>query len=458
VDPRRLAEALSHPDARVVGARRLTDLAAAPPVVHPDGSVSLYLPGPRRGRVLDVDVGGRLTLAIRRGPQGELGEAWARNVDGGWVGVLPGGAEHPLWGPSDRIVRSRAPGGATEQLTVCGAVAWDAIGAIPPLADPTRLPAGAGTTLLNLLAALAADQQVGALRYRGPYATEQLFWALLESFRVEAAAADPLGAFLEGAETALLAGALREAPVDWTPAPHGRRFAGDGLYVQLRDGVEKVGWEGRAYYRLDWQGLARREHRVVRPEGGHVVAGLWALSRLLEPHLVLDAQGQRLATLAPEPVDRGPDVPLSPPWPAVLGALLPLEATPLLAPAIDAVWSGQAVVWGTVRRDLVEARGSTIRLSRALPALYRTDCARLPAEARRMLARQLVREVLGLVGPVVRRAAAAWLEAEPPARRAARLATAAQGDRARLAAHAALGLGGLLDLLGAGEGLPPADG
>ncbi|MGH7268004.1 MAG: hypothetical protein ACREMB_24570, partial [Candidatus Rokuibacteriota bacterium] len=333
-------------------------------------------------------------MEIRRDAAGRLVEVWARTLDGQMVGVLPGGADHPLWGPSDRIV-----GADRTVLTVCGAVDWDRPPAIPPLAEPARLPPGAGTTLLNVLSALAADAGTGPLRYRGPYPTEQLFWALAESFRFDPAARDPVAAFTEGAEAALVSGASREAPLDWTPAPHERRYhRADGVGVQLRDGLEKVRWEGRAYYRREWQGLGHRDHRVVRPVtgaggGARFVAGLEALGRPLEDHLVLDDRGGLLARLDPRGEDPGGDAPLAPPWREPLGALLRLEATPLLGTAVEAVWPSVEVAWGPVRHDLVAVRGPRVTLSRALARAY------LGLGRDRALAQRLVRDVLDLLGP-----------------------------------------------------------
>lgn len=429
-------------------------------VVRPYGSVVFYLPGPPRlrHRALEMDRRGTVTLAVRRGPAAEFLAAWVRAVDGSIVGVLPGRAQHPLWGVSDRIV------GDAGLLTVCAAVDWDRIAAIPALADPTRLPAGAGSAILNLLAALAADQDAGPLRYRGPYATEQLFWTLAESFRFDPAVPDPLGRFLEGAEDAFLAGELREAPLDWTPAPHERLLLGGGLYVQLRDGVEKVAWEGRTYYRQEWQGLTRREHRVVRPvstpEGGRrFVAGLTALGRPLEDHLVLDADGELLEAPAPAgpPAGFEADAPLAAVWREALETLLPLDATPLLGPAITAVWPEFDVAWGPVVRDLVETRAERVRLSPALARLYLAERdARPDAAERRALAHALVREVLSLLGPSMRQAAAVWLDAQPAGRQAELLEAARHVDRQVAAGRAAVALGRLLDALVAGEGLPPA--
>ena len=134
------------------------------------------------------------------------------------------------------------------------ALDWTRVNGIPPLAEPARLPAGAGTAVLNLIARLAADQRVPELRYEGPYPTEHLFLALLESFRwIGPGGADPLAAFMTGGLT-------------WAPAPHARAFEPEGVYVQRRARVEKIVVAGRAFYRPDWQGVGRRTPRVVREE------------------------------------------------------------------------------------------------------------------------------------------------------------------------------------------------
>jgi hypothetical protein len=65
-----------------------------------------------------------------------------------------------------------------------------------------------------------------------------------------------------------------------------------------------------------------------------------------------------------------------------------------------------------------------------------------------------VREVLGLVGPAVRDAAVAWLDAGPAEWQAAELAAAARRDRVTLARAALAPLGRLLDALESGAALP----
>jgi len=129
---------------------------------------------------------------------------------------------------------------------------------------------------------------------------------------------------------------------------------------------------------------------------------------------------------------------------------VPLDATPLLAPALAAAWPAFDVGWGPVARDLVEARGTRLRLSTALASCYRAQRAGRTGAARRALAKALVRDVLDLVGPPARAAAVAWLEALPAGRRAASLET----DRSRLAVEAAQALGRLLDALDGEPALP----
>ena len=123
---------------------------------------------------------------------------------------------------------------------------------------------------------------------------------------------------------------------------------------------------------------------------------------MLEDHLTLDERGDPLDRHVPVP-DPLVETPLATPWREALGALLPLEATPLLTGAIEAVWPGIHLAWGPVTGDLVgdaRDRASTLTEARArLPIRV----GRAPATgARRALAQQLVREVLGLIGPAVR--------------------------------------------------------
>jgi hypothetical protein len=436
-------------------------VAAGQPIgrVGAHGSVALYRPGPAarlEHRLLEVDPGGVVTTAVNRDSRGDLREAWVSLADGSAVGLLPGGAHHPLWGESDRLMRLTDVGSPTT-LTLARAVRWSALDTIPPVAEPARLPSGAGAALMNVLAALAWDQGRPALRYRGPYPTEQLFWSLTESFRC-APGSNPLARFLAEAEATFARGALAEIPVDWAPAPHERRLHPGGLAVQLRDGVERISWQGRSYYRTESAALRRREHRVVRiveAEGGarRYVASLEALGTAVEDHLTLDERGRPIEYHV-LPLDPAREEPLAAPWREALGALLPLEATPLLVGAIEAVWPGIRLTWGPIAGDLVESRGAALRLSPKLVRVYRSAGMDSAPDAQRARARRLVREVLGLIGPAVREAAVDWLVGLSMARQEEELAAAGQRDRTALAEMALAPLGRLLDALGAGAALP----
>src|SRR5262249_59679303 len=80
--------------------------------VERHGSATLYRPSaatPLEHRLLEVDPGGIVTTAFDRDAQGNLRGAWVSLVDGGLVGLLPGGAQHPLWGASDSLMRLAGP-------------------------------------------------------------------------------------------------------------------------------------------------------------------------------------------------------------------------------------------------------------------------------------------------------------------------------------------------------------
>lgn len=428
------------------GGRRLVELL-------PHGSIAFFLPDGAPRRFLEFDRHGHLTLALHRDRQGRLERAWLLDPDGA-IGIERGVASHPLWGPSDRVWRlgPERPFETQEALTLFQSVNWEAIAAIPPLAEPGRLPPGAGSAILNLLARLLQDQATAIIRYRGPYPTEQLFLALLEAFRYDPGVADPLGRFLAGAEAAAVAGSSAEAPLDWFPAPHERLFAAPGVYVQLRDGVEKAVVDGRTYYRPRWQGLVRREHRMIRAVGDgaerRYVASLVALETVLEDHLILDAGGEVLARPEPRAVE-APRAPLTEAWGRPLLEAVVRESTPLLERAIREVFPGVRLDWGPVRSDLVEAGRETVTLSFALVAVYRARLRTLAtSEERLALAAKLFSEVVGLTAPAVRLAAQRWLKALPPEEREKALTPLS------LAAKPDQGLEALLAALADGRELP----
>jgi hypothetical protein len=327
-----------------VGAARASGSAIA----LPHGTVVTRSAAGRRLRERDRH-GHDLARLEWRG-DGALARASTRIPDGSWLTIEPRATADAPWGLSDRLWHRGAP------LTVFQALDYTRIGFIPALAEPGRLPPGAGTAVLNLIAGLAADQGGQPLAYRGPYPGEQLFLALLESFRHEDGEGDPLGAFMN-------------ARLTWLPAPH-ERVAGDsGIWIQLRDGIEKVVWEGRPYVRPLCQGIRRHAARRLRDHGGRVICSLHALGLDLEDHLRMSPGGEAIEVLPAEPLS--PQVFDGPPGllPGVAAAAAARSAPPL-APFILESAAELRLEWGPIERDLVMCAGDRLRVSsRLLPAI-----------------------------------------------------------------------------------------
>ena len=428
----RLAAALARPDVVAHDPARLGALAAAlhtadPPVwAGRHGSAVGYEPGPARRRLVEIDRRGQLVAVCSWRADGSL--AWAKCLatDGRWIGIEPGAGRHPAWVVADQVWRLE-PGGPwrpVERLTTFEGLDYARVDRIPPLAEPRRLGGGAGTALLNVLAGFLKDQGAARVRYVGPYPTEQLFTALLESFRYDTAAASagpaepPLEPFLAG------------APVDWLPAPHERHEVAPGVWAQLRHGLDKVVVDGAAFYRRQWQGIARVEPRVLREDGERSICSLWALGQPIEDRLVLDRTGEVLSRPAPLTDARAP-APLSPVWRAALAALIARESAPPLGEAIAAVVDGLSLEWGPVPGDLMRADGARVRLARRLRDVA-TDWIRVaaPGPPRGERAVAFALEVARLLAPTVRVAAQIALEALPEEEQLRRWeAASAAGDQ-----------------------------
>jgi hypothetical protein len=371
-----------------------------------------------RGRRLrDVDRHGTTLTELCWSADGALTEARVRLPDRTWLTIAPRATTDAPWGLSDVLVRDDT------SLTAFRALDWAAIDTIPPLAEPARLPPGAGTAVLNLVAALAADQGRDRVRYDGPYPTEQLFLALLESFRyVGAADDDPLAAFMAG-------------DLAWTPAPHARLFGPGEVYVQVRGRVEKVVACGRAYYRADWQSVRRRASRRVHDARGDVRCSLWALGTPLEDHVVLDADGNVLETLTP-PADAPAVVALPPPVVDALLALVATESAPPLRDYLHATVIARRLEWGPVAGDLRAADVTCVRFANRLRAAIAARLARARRRSERAaIGLAALDEMALLAGDDLRARAQAALAAAPRAEQARALAaTEAPVDAAAVSA------------------------
>ena len=413
----RLRAWLDRPDIAALDPPRIEALARSlsepdPPArVERWGTIVGYDTGFPRRRLVQFDRHGHLIAACHWKTDGELGWARCRSASGRWIGVEPGVDTHPAWGSSDRVwlLDSDEPWRPVEPLSVFRALDWTRLDHIPPLAEPRRLPPGAGSAVLNLVAAMMKDQGLARARYRGPFPSEQLFTSLLESFRYDPGQSLPLERF------------LADGGLDWLPAPFESHQVAPWVTVQLRQDIDKVVAGGMVFYRSEWQGIKRREPRVVRDEGERVICSLWALGGPLEDRLILDRSGEILEAPPPRAPEMSP-APLPPVWNSALGDLIARESAPALGSAIVEVLRALVLEWGSVPGDLLRAWEKRIRLSVELrDAATASLRGAAPGRERAEQALRFVLEVARLLGPEVRGRAQALLESLPEDEQARRL-------------------------------------
>jgi len=374
--------------------------------VEPHGTLVGREPPPGGGpprRVLELDRNGAVLTVLRWTDEGRLAHAWLKVADDSWVMIEPRARYEPPWGLCDRLWHAVHPTAAAHvPLTTFEALAYEAIDRIPVLMEPARLPAGAGAAVLNLVAALAADEGQARLGYRGPYPTEQLFLVLLESFRYHTREpeADPLAAFMAGR-------------LEWTPAAHERACPAPGVTVHLRGRVEKVVWRERLYYRPDWQGVHRHAPRRVHDVDGAVVCSLWALGEAIEDHLRLDPNGTTVEVIIPPrptlPPRRVPRAILA----GVASAAAALGAAPL-APFVREIAAACELTWSSLDGNLVAVERTHLRISHALrQALARRLQAATTRTQRLTLALAAITELAHLVGDPLRARAQSHIASLP---------------------------------------------
>jgi hypothetical protein len=387
-----------------------------------DGSVTYWstVAGTRR-RVREVDPEGHELTIVRWTGDGRLDQAWIRIPPRGVVGIVARGgrdgrdelrvADTPADTRSARAVGDFAP------------LDYAAIDEIPVLAEPHRLPAHAGTAVLNVLATLAADAGRDALRYRGPYSSESLFLALLESFHYTPDTDDPLTAFVHGV--------LR-----WQPAPHARSFT-DEVYVQRRGRVEKVVWHGRAYYRAEWQGITRHAPRRIHDDGQDACCALWALGRPLETHLAIGADG-RARAMAPPPPASSRVAPFEAMLRAGVASIVMAQSAPALGRSLQDIVRTMTLEWGPVDEDLVITIPDGLRVSTRLHDAAR-EAIRVTATRQEHLglALTLMSDIAALAGDFLRAHAQARLAALGPEEQAAALREKGEAPSAQAIAAAA---------------------
>jgi hypothetical protein len=358
----------------------------------PYGTTVTYARSGRR--LLERDRHGHELVRLSWRDDGTLASASVRIPDGSWLSIEPRASSDSPWGLSDRVWYHGTP------LTVFAAIDYARIVFIPPLAEPARLPPGAGTAIFNLIASLASDQERGLLRYEGPYPSEELFLVLLESFRYEGGAKDPLQAF-------------RAGRLSWAPAPHERHLTETGVWVQHRGRIEKIIWEKRAYYRPDWQGVLRHAARRIRDSEGGVVCSLWAFDGPVEDHLFVEANADRLTILTVAPPSPGV-LPSAPGVLAGLAAVVAARSIPVLGPLIMEGVENLSLEWAPLTRDLVTLDEGCLRLSsRLLPLMRSRQAAASTPEERTGVAVAILAELAHVAGDLLRQRAQARLAALP---------------------------------------------
>ena len=352
-------------------------------------------------RVVHHDRRGRPSADLVWRPDGTLAEASVRLPDRSWIAIEPRAGRETPWGAIDRLWHDATP------LTAMTAVDWAHVDGLPTVVEPSRIPPGGGTAILNLLATLAREQGVRRLTYDGPYPSEALFLALLECFHPDDDEA-PLARFTRGA-------------LGWAPAPFTPSFD-DDLYVQARERIEKVVWRGRAYYREDWGTIRRRAHLRVHDEGDGLRCALWALGAPIEDHLLLALDGTLRSVVAP-PTASGPVTRLrSPIREGITAMVVALSAPPLAAP-IREVAASLRFTCGPVDADLARVEGAEARVSATLAGTIARRLHDLaPSSARAQLALAALAEIARAVADTLRARAQVRLAAATPEAQAEALA------------------------------------
>ncbi|MBI3824900.1 MAG: hypothetical protein HY294_02770 [Candidatus Rokubacteria bacterium] len=422
MDPAERARLRASLDAAGLGEDELAAVDVAPAPHGTRVGVVRRADGAARRRFA-VDRAGTLAAVLDWGADDTLAEASVRLPGGAWITIEPRATHDAPWGRSDRLWIGPRPRARQAALTVCEAVAYHAVDRLPALAEPARLPRGAGTAVLNLIAELAADQRRERLIYGGPYPTEQLFSTLLDSFRHDDGVPDPLAAFAAGT-------------LGWRPAPFEPLVEGDGLTVQLRDGVEAVAWRGRVYRRDSVQGHGRRGPHRVRDAGGAVRCSLWALGSALEDHLELTADGRLVAVL---PVRSDEATPRPLPRAVARGVVAVVAATSAaaLGPALRETGAALTLEWAALGGELVTLDGDRGRVAMQLRRALVARIAAAPGHPERLgLAFAALGDVAVALGDTLQLRAQARLAAVTPERQAAALTSpppADPGDARRIA-------------------------
>lgn len=338
-----------------------------------------------------------------------LREARLLSPQGGWIQILPGRGNNPLWGTCDLIATSEFFEGPWARLTEMQGVRYENVSAIPPGAEPAKFSGGAGSVLLNFLASLLEDQETPEVRYRGPYPTHQLFDSLFECFAL--AEGEEHGRareeFTRGALEAAFAGRVCEPPVSFRPRPFESLPLGGHASALLREEPIRCFLHGASYVRREAlpPGALCGSLRVWPwGEGSNRWAlGTEFLGEPLEIHGVMDLDQVRAEQVprAKEPPAGGPSLAADPLWKSSLALILLSRAAAPLRPALSEVLAPLPALWSALPRRLAAFDGSRIVLRPGLSAAFEKKTQGLSRADRVRTALRAVSEIAGELAPTL---------------------------------------------------------
>ncbi|TNE46959.1 MAG: hypothetical protein EP343_21810 [Deltaproteobacteria bacterium] len=281
-----------------------------------------------------------------------------RLPDRSWIRIQTQVAERPLFGLCDAVYHDDA----SEPITYFRALDWAQPQWIPPLEVPGSLPQGAGTAILNAIALLAQRAGLSTLRYVGPYPTGALFDSLHTCFQVKGEPQAIFAQFGEGVEELALQPELREAPVDFVPAPFVPMWPVDSVCVQLREGPERAYLLGRSFHRSV---EGSRRLRVVNDQ---VVATVEVGGEIWAKVATFALDGTLLE--GPHELPGIPEAlvgqPVHPGLCQMLAQALPPRAPAMMQQALLEVLTSLPIVWGDTATDWAVSRDSCIQVHAAL--------------------------------------------------------------------------------------------
>lgn len=227
-----------------------------------------------------------------------------------------------------------------EPRALVSEVNWEEPGWIPAIDEPSALPSGVGSALLNFLAQQADERSLPTLKYRGPYPTLALFESLGASFMPPTPVDEAMRRFTADVEDIATAARIVEPSVAFRPAPFEWNWVGERVCLQQRYGIERIYLDGQAYERKE------EVCRVVRSDDAMELQ-VWFANKLWWHVASMTLEGEVTSESArPELNSAWMDKPLPDGLREALARVLVPAAPTMLQPAYQLVWQNIPIVFG----------------------------------------------------------------------------------------------------------------